>query len=42
MGLKDWSGAIEAFEQGLNVHPNMSSAQSHLQFLKKKQKEEMT
>ncbi|MEC8183606.1 MAG: tetratricopeptide repeat protein, partial [SAR324 cluster bacterium] len=42
MALKDWSGAIEAFEQGLKVHPNMSSAQSHLQFLKKKQKEEMT
>ena len=42
MALKDWSGAIAAFEQGLKVHPNMSSAQSHLQFLKKKQKEEMT
>ena len=42
MALKDWSGAIEAFEQGLKVHPNMSSAQSHLQFLKKKQKEDMT
>ena len=42
MALKDWSGAIEAFEQGLKVHPNMSSAQNHLQFLKKKQKEEMT
>ena len=42
MALKDWSGAIQAFEQGLKVHPNMSSAQSHLQFLKKKQKEEMT
>ena len=42
MALKDWSGAIEAFEQGLKVHPNMSSAKSHLQFLKKKQKEEMT
>ena len=42
MALKDWSGAIEAFEQGLKVHPNMSSAQSHLQFLKKKQRDEMT
>ena len=42
MALKDWSGAIEAFEKGLKVPPNMSSAQSHLQFLKKKQKEEMT
>ncbi len=41
MALKDWSGAIEAFELGLKVHPHMSSAQSHLQFLKKKQKEEM-
>ena len=42
MNLKDWSGAIEAFQQGLKIHPNLPAADRHLQYAKKKQKEEMT
>ena len=42
MKLKDWSGAIEAFQEGLKIHPNLPAADRHLQYSKNKQKEEMT
>jgi len=42
MNLKDWSGAIDAFQRGLKIHPNLPAADRHLQYAKKKQKEEMT
>ena len=42
MKLKDWSGAIEAFQQGLKIHPKLPAAVRHLQYAKKMQQEEMT
>ena len=39
MNLKDWSGAIEAFQQGLQIHPFMPSTKKHLKFVIEKHKE---
>ena len=41
MNLKDWSGAIEAFQQGLQIHPFMPSTKKNLKFVIEKHKESM-
>ena len=42
MALEDWSGAIQALEAGLRIHPHMPGAIKNLKYVRKKQKESMT
>ena len=42
MALEDWSGAIQALEAGLRIHPHMTGAINNLKYARKKQKESMT
>ena len=42
MALEDWSGAIQALETGLRIHPHMPGAINNLKYAKKKQKESLT
>ena len=42
MALEDWSGAIQALEAGLRIHPHMPGAIMNLKYARKKQKESMT
>ena len=42
MALEDWSGAIQALEAGLRIHPHMAGAIMNLKYARKKQKESIT
>ena len=41
MQYQDWSGAIEAFQKGLKIHPFMPASKKHLEFVIRKQNETM-
>ena len=41
MQYHNWSGAIEAFQEGLKIHPFMPASKKHLEFVIRKQKETM-
>ena len=42
ISLKDWSGAIEVLEAGLEINPYMLGAIINLKFARKKFKESLT
>ena len=42
MALEDWSGAAQALEAGLRIHPHMSGAIRNLKYARKNQKESVT
>ena len=42
MALEDWSGAIQALEAGLMIHPHMTGTIRNLKYARQKHKESMT